>query len=243
MNFEIIRLESVDSTNDFAKSKIEEFSVKKNFVIVAKEQTNGRGQRGNLWFSEKGKNITCSIAIFFDSFLIENQFYISKVVSISIINALSFFKSGFEIKWPNDIYFEKKKIAGILIENSISGKNLNYSIIGIGLNVNQEIFENDLEKATSLKNIISKNIDPNFLFELILKEISILINLLEKKMFEEIDLYYFQFLMNYKILAKYSDNSGVFKGKIIGIENSGHLIIEKQTSEIKKYDFKEIVFL
>jgi biotin-(acetyl-CoA carboxylase) ligase len=62
-------------------------------------------------------------------------------------------------------------------------------------------------------------------------------------MFEEIDLYYFQFLMNYKILAKYSDNSGVFKGKIIGIENSGHLIIEKQTGEIKKYDFKEIVFL
>ena len=156
----IIKLNAIDSTNSYIKKN----AIKNNFesytVVVAEKQLNGRGQMGTIWESELGKNLTFSILINFNKFNITQQFYLSMAISLGVIAVLKqLFNSSFFIKWPNDILAEKDKVAGILIENSINGSFIKNSVIGIGLNVNQEVFSDAIENVTSLKNISKKNLD------------------------------------------------------------------------------------
>lgn len=151
--FNIDWIDSVDSTNNEVKRRMERLSDLS--VISATEQTSGRGQRGNIWLSEPGKNLTFSIAVkyggrLFDNANPVNQFVINGIVSLSVVELLETYGIDARIKLPNDIYVNGKKICGILIEHSVLGSSLIHSIIGVGLNVNQMNFDESLANPTSI---------------------------------------------------------------------------------------------
>ena len=154
---DIIWLESVDSTNEECRRRISE--IDNLSVVAALSQTSGRGQRGNVWLSEAGKNLTFSIVLKFpatdikselEPMLAYDQFVLSEITSLSIVDLLAEHRIEAKIKWPNDIYVGDKKICGMLIENSLRGEWIQHSIIGIGLNVNQRNFDVSLPNPTSM---------------------------------------------------------------------------------------------
>lgn len=157
-NYDIIWLNSVDSTNDEAKRRISELD--NLAVLSAVSQTKGRGQRSNTWLSEPGKNLLMSIVLKYaphgestsDSLAVQayDQQVISQITSLALVDLLAAHEIEAKIKWPNDIYVGNKKICGILIENTVLGKWMTSSIIGIGLNVNQRSFDAKLPNPTSM---------------------------------------------------------------------------------------------
>ncbi|TCS90091.1 BirA family biotin operon repressor/biotin-[acetyl-CoA-carboxylase] ligase [Anseongella ginsenosidimutans] len=147
----LLTLTKVDSTNNYAKLLLANSGpLPDGTVILAEGQEQGRGQAGNSWLSEPGKNLTFSIVLGCSFLLPADQFYLSMAVSLGILDTLKpVLGNDCHIKWPNDIYAGKKKLGGILIENLLAGAALKTSVIGIGLNVNQERFPG-LPRATSL---------------------------------------------------------------------------------------------
>lgn len=146
---DIIWLERVDSTNDEARRHISE--IDNLSVVSALEQTKGRGQRGNRWSSQPGENLTFSLVVKDFRIKANEQSAISQTTALSLVDLLSRHEIKARIKWPNDIYAGDEKICGILIENSLKGSEIDWSIIGIGLNVNQTAFPEDLPNPTSMK--------------------------------------------------------------------------------------------
>lgn len=146
---DIIWLERVDSTNDEARRHILE--IDNLSVVSALEQTKGRGQRGNRWSSQPGENLTFSLVVKDFRIKANEQSAISQATALSLVDLLSRHEIKARIKWPNDIYAGDEKICGILIENSLKGSEIDWSIIGIGLNVNQTAFPEDLPNPTSMK--------------------------------------------------------------------------------------------
>ena len=149
----IVWLESIDSTNDEVKRNID---ILDNLsVIAAYEQTAGRGQRGNIWLTDPAMNLTFSIALKYGQMPAGlkalDQFKISEITALSVVELLSGYGIEAKIKWPNDIYVNDRKICGILIEHSVQGEFLSHSIVGIGLNVNQTAFDPSLPNPTSMR--------------------------------------------------------------------------------------------
>lgn len=241
--FNILKYETVSSTNNEAKKLLKSEDIPEFTVIVVDEQTKGRGQRKNSWHSEAGKNLIISIITKPTFLKITSQFYLSKAISLGIIDYLNSKKEGFKIKWPNDIYYNDKKICGILIENSIAGSTIKNSIIGIGLNINQQKFPDYLPNATSLANITNNEYNLEEELNLLLASIYNKYELLKKNNFTEIDNLYYKYLYRINELANYKDAFGIFKGKIIGILPEGKLIIENSENKIRTYDFKEVEFI
>ena len=131
---------------------IKNTEVAEGTVVLAKEQTSGRGQVNNTWESSYGDNLLMSIVLYPEFLHAGNQFLLSKFVSLAIVDFLSYYLENVTIKWPNDIYVGNKKIAGVLIENSLRGAFISSSVVGIGLNVNQTEFSSSIPNPTSLKN-------------------------------------------------------------------------------------------
>lgn len=159
--YNIIWLDTVDSTNSEAKRRIGDLSHMS--IIAAREQTAGRGQRGNTWLSAADMNLTFSIIVKYDEGFVDitpnKQFAINDIVSKTIIEFLRRHSIDARIKLPNDIYVADRKICGILIEHSVLGSSLVHSIIGIGLNVNQTIFDESLPNPTSMVLEKGKGLD------------------------------------------------------------------------------------
>ena len=146
---DIIWLDNAESSNDEARkaiAKLDNLS-----VVSALEQTKGRGQRGNRWSSQPGENLTFSLVVKDFRIKANEQSAISQATALSLVDLLSRHEIKARIKWPNDIYAGDEKICGILIENSLKGSEIDWSIIGIGLNVNQTAFPEDLPNPTSMK--------------------------------------------------------------------------------------------
>ena len=125
-------------------------------VIHTNNQSAGRGQRGNSWEAEPGKNLTFSQLIKDAAVIPAEQFYISEAVSLAIVEYLNRYTGGISIKWPNDIYYNDKKICGILIEHTLQGNAIKNTVIGVGLNINQTEFRSDAPNPVSLAQIIGK---------------------------------------------------------------------------------------
>jgi len=208
-------------------------------VIMAEEQTRGRGQRDNNWISNSGENLLLSICIEPHDFSVDKQFDITCFASLSIIYYLK--KNGIQatIKWPNDIMVNGKKIAGILIENQLKGRNIKFSNVGIGLNINQLIFSN--LKATSISNELSKKININTHLNLLLNEINYVFNTLfyfQKKLRNE----YLNNLYQFNKPCKYKTDKKIITGTIKGVTSWGKLIMENE-NQIIEFDNKEIKFI
>ena len=148
----ITHFKTLDSTNQYLQNLLNEGIDIVDNIVVTDYQTSGKGQGKNMWQSEYGKNLLFSIALDMSFLKAESQFLLTQIVSVTMINVLKKYlpEDSLFIKWPNDIYFNNKKIAGILIKNEIRGMMMGTSIIGIGLNVNQTSFPADLPNPTSM---------------------------------------------------------------------------------------------
>ena len=157
----ITHFNNIDSTNSYLQNLLEKGEDVVDNVVVTDFQTSGKGQGKNVWQSEDGKNLLFSIALDMSFLKAEDQFLLTQIVSVAMINVLKKYlpEENLFIKWPNDIYFNNKKIAGILIKNEIKGIMLGTSIIGIGLNVNQTSFDESLPNPISMKMITGKDYD------------------------------------------------------------------------------------
>jgi BirA family biotin operon repressor/biotin-[acetyl-CoA-carboxylase] ligase len=238
----IIELQEVDSTNRYASELLVSANPHDGTVVRADYQRDGRGQQNTGWFSDAGKNLTFSI-IFFPWFLkIEEQFYLSKVVSLGIMDYLKHLGGGFSIKWPNDILHEKEKLAGILIECGIEGDKIKHAIVGIGLNANQLEFDKSIPNPISLKKILDKEIDLDNLLKSILEAINKRYNGLEAGDFEGISADYLSHLKGYRQTMKFRKKGLPFTAKITGVSPTGEIIL-KENNHQQLYGFKEVEFL
>ena len=213
-------------------------------VVVAEHQTKGRGQIGTIWESDSGKNLTFSVLIRFFDFEIHQQFYLSMAVALGVLRTVNtIVNTPTFVKWPNDILADKDKLVGILIENMLSGKNIKHAVIGIGLNVNQEIFSENIENVTSLKKLTNLNFDKDKLLYDIIASIKYYINFIERKDFRVLKSLYLAELYKFQIPSMFEDNSStVFLGKITGITEEGQLVIELENEKTRKFNLKEIKF-
>ncbi len=240
--YQIIRLETVDSTNNFAYKFVKKNKGKNicGTVIYSGHQKQGRGIARNLWESEKDKNILTSIILCPHFLLPIEQFLISKSVSIGIIKYFRSKSIEAKIKWPNDIIINNRKIAGILIENSILGSNISTSIIGIGLNINQQKFLFSNKKPISLTNITNENYSLITELKILLENIFVEYNKLSISNFKEIDNEYFNNLYKKDEFVKYRANNSIFYAKIHSIDKIGRLVLITKQNKILKFNFKEI---
>lgn len=241
----IIKLNATDSTNSYLR-KLSAVKVVDDYTtVIAKKQTQGRGQMGTTWSSQTSKNITFSVFKDVSDFNLAHPFYISIVTSLALLKTLQFFSiSRLSVKWPNDILSEDKKICGILIENVIKQNKTNASIIGIGLNVNQTEFKN-LPKASSLKIITGKVFDLDEIVHNILKNLEYYFFLLKKGNYDVLKEDYETYLFRKNKPSTFKDKEGtVFSGFIKGIcESSGNLQVLLEDDIVKAFDLKTITLL
>jgi len=239
----IIYREKLSSTNAVAASLIATEKIPEGTVLHAGYQSDGRGQRGNNWESEAGMNL-CMSVILYPGFLgPENQFLISKIISLALCDFLNKYTDHISIKWPNDIYIKDDKIAGILIEHSLFGNSIQSTIAGLGINLNQTVFRSNAPNPISIKNITGKETDQ----ALALKEICTLLNdwyikLVEGKL-SLIDETYNNFLYRMGQWEKFRQGDREFKAFIRGTNQSGHLILEEKGDIISSFAFNEIDFI
>ena len=240
--FPIIYLNEVLSTNVELKrlSSIEDLD--EGLTISAYSQTAGKGQSGSPWESEPGKNLTFSTILYPDFLPVKKSFLLSQVISLSIKDVLDGIIPDVTIKWPNDIYFRDKKISGILIENEIEGSVLKSSVIGVGLNVNQEHFISEAPNPVSLKQITGKDTDLDELLKKILIYLDIRYSQLKNKREESIISDYTLSLYRKNGYHTYVDADGSFEGIIENVAEDGLLTLRKKNGELKSYYFKEVSF-
>ena len=230
----------VTSTNDSASSTAR----KHGDIIWAEQQTKGRGQRGNSWESAPGKNLTFSVVIQPQKLSAENQFYISKTVSIAVVEALSELGIPAEIKWPNDIYIGDRKVAGILIENDLQGSHIVKSVLGIGLNVNQSGFNPELPNPISLYLAAGKEFDRIIVLEKIMKHLFFWIPEMNVENFSVLDEKYDRYLYRKEGIHLFQEPGGRhFEASIKKILASGELVLQLADGTVKSYFFKEIEFI
>lgn len=239
----LIHISETNSTNNYLQSLCSKQKVEELTVVVADFQTSGRGQRGNSWESDSGKNLLFSIVIFPEFLEARRQFLISQIISLAIKEELDTYTTDISIKWPNDIYWKEKKICGILIENDLMGRNISQSIAGIGININQETFHSFAPNPVSLRQITGKEFD---LFE-ILKNIVLRIqsyySLLKKGNTESIVCQYEMSLFRKEGMHRFKDANGKFLARIICVEPEGRLILEDEKLNKRGYMFKEVEYL
>ncbi|WP_452601907.1 biotin--[acetyl-CoA-carboxylase] ligase [Pontimicrobium sp. MEBiC06410] len=240
----IIKLDAIDSTNTFLKGISSEGTIEDYTVVVTKKQTNGRGQMGTVWNSEAFKNLTFSVYKTHINIKLEQQFYISIVTALSLVKTLKTLGvNKIQIKWPNDILSENKKICGVLIENVIKQTALSSSIIGVGLNVNQTNFEK-LPKASSVKLITGKLYDLDEILHQFLKHLKAYFSVLEQQDFKFLKEEYETLLFRKNKPSTFKDAEGcLFSGFIKGVTQTGNLIIELEDEIIKEYALKEVTLL
>jgi BirA family biotin operon repressor/biotin-[acetyl-CoA-carboxylase] ligase len=211
-------------------------------VVAAYFQEQGRGQRGNTWESDVSKNLTFSLLLRPVFMKVEEQFAISKVIALSICDWLKMNDVDARIKWPNDIYVGDKKIAGILIENSFSSSQLDVSVVGIGLNLNQTIFSSDIPNPTSMKLLTGNEYRPEIVVSELMVSLQMRYLQLKFGLGDKIKEDYLNALYRFKILSNYSTVDEKFVAKIIGVKPTGELILETELGEQISFGFKEIAF-
>ena len=230
MDFKIVHIDETDSTNRWL-SMHEEAE-----VVLADYQTAGRGCGSNTWESERGKNLTFSIRLRPKDIPARRQFHISMAISLAVCEALGQHIGDLSIKWPNDIYWRNGKIGGILIENALKGSIIKESIIGIGLNVNQQTFRSDAPNPVSLWQICGQDTDR-------MQLLSDILSCLEHYLNADIRQQYQAMLYRRHGFHPYTDKEGVFMAEIEDVEDDGHLVLRDDQGQQRRYAFKEVQFI
>ena len=234
-------VKSTPSTNDLLKELARKADYPEGFCVFTDFQTAGKGQQGNKWEAEQRKNLLFSLIIYPSHVSIDGQFIISQLISLALKKTLDLYVDNVKIKWPNDIYWKDKKLGGILIENSLQGNAIKYSVIGVGLNINQITFPQEIPNPVSLKQItektyrrktVLKNIRENF------------IKLYQETTSEAIKAEYAESLYHNDGFYDYTlPNGESFSAKIRCVKDDGQLLLETSAGEVKGFYFKEVQFV
>ncbi len=237
----LIELDSVDSTNNYLSKLANRTIVENGTVILAHYQTEGKGQRGNSWESEKGSNLTFSIYLDSSFLKLSQNFLLSMMVCNSVHELIAKYTNKAFIKWPNDVLIYNKKTCGILIENSIQKAHLSQSIIGIGLNLTQKQFDIN-SKATSLQSHVNRSLENNKVLNKLLAILDKNYKTLSQGNQLAIKNYYYQHLLGYKTELNYewTSTNECFVGEILELEDTGLLKMRVNKEEIKMIEMKEI---
>lgn len=242
-NPEIIHLQEVVSTNLSLRQRLDGRSLPEGSVLWADVQTAGRGQLGNSWESEAGKNLTFSTVLYPDGLPANRQFLIAQITALSVKETLELYTDEITIKWPNDIYWRDRKICGMLIENDLVGNTLYSSIQGIGINLNQEAFHSDAPNPVSLRQITGQTCSRReILHQFLSRFYAYYLQLLQEKE-EEIRTLYQAALYRRDGFHRYADAIGPFDAAIESIETTGHLLLRLRDDSLRRYAFKEVVFV
>ena len=242
----LIKLSAVDSTNNYLKKLTSNSEpLPEGTVIMAEHQFAGRGQLDNVWHAAPGKNLTFSLLLRPSFVPVQKQFVLNMLVSVALNHVLlRYLPEGLSVKWPNDIYFGDKKIGGVLIENSLLGNVIKHSIIGIGLNINQSVFADELkERSISIFQILQQDVNLMVLLNEICTQIEQLYVKLKSGEGTTLRDLYVNKLYRLNKSAKYSANGEVFEGKIEGISPEGLLRIKPLNGKVVEFNFKEVAFI
>ena len=235
-------LDSVGSTNNYAMGIVHAGLAKHGMAWFAHDQTEGRGQQGKIWESTAGQNIALSIVLQPAKLFFQKQFFFNAAIA----NACSdFFKASagedIFIKWPNDIYWRDRKAGGILIENKLLGKNWKWAIVGIGFNINQTLFSDQLTNAVSLKQISGRSHDPLALAKKLHQQVLETINAVTEAGLPGILLSYNEQLFLKDKMARLKKGNIVFETCIKGVNEYGQLITEDAVE--RRFNFGEVVWI
>lgn len=223
-------ISSTHSTNTLLKELIAKGTPPE--CIYAGYQTAGRGQTGNSWESEADKNLLCSILLPPN----KNLYFLNIAVSVAILRIID---EPLTIKWPNDIYWQDKKLAGILLENAIVGAEIKYSIAGIGLNVNQTVFVSDAPNPVSLKQITGKTYDIDQLMKDLFEAVKAVLNEPEERIWSK----YKDHLYRREGFWPYEDQNGRFEAQIKDVLPTGEIILQDENNKERTYHFKQIRYI
>lgn len=237
------RLPETASTNTYLQALDADRHLPEGYIVYTDTQRAGRGQRGNSWESQPGKNLTFSLLLKPEHIPANQQFLLSQAVSLAMTDVLNRYAPGFSIKWPNDIYWEDRKIAGILIENVLSGSTFARSIVGIGLNLNQEKFISDAPNPVSLMQITNHS----YRMEEMLDQYTEAFRIRYRQTFADspqpLRDEYLATLYRNDGRYPYCSEGQTFYASIAGVEPDGHLVLLTDTGEERRFAFKEVSFL
>lgn len=241
------RSDSIGSTNTYLRELKGGDPAYDYEVAVADFQTAGRGQKGNTWESEQGKNLLFSILAHPRNIKVRDQFYLSEAIALAVSDAVIAvigpeFAGGVSVKWSNDVYWKDFKMAGILIENTLQGDRILDTVAGVGLDVNQEVFLSDAPNPISLKNITGRVFDRDALLSDIVDRF---IGYMERAEQDraDVDRMYRERLYRREGYHPFRDAAGEFEACIEGIRPDGCLMLLTRGGEHRVYEFKQVQFI
>ncbi len=237
----IIQLDFIDSTNNYAMQLIDGNKAQPGMTIVAKAQTNGKGQRGKSWIDAPGESLLMSVIVSPKHQLTE-QFLFNASITAAIANVLQKLHKGWQIniKWPNDIIVNDKKAGGVLIENVLRGNSWTHSVVGLGLNINQESFPAELPFATSLKIASGQSFDINEVMLLIRDQI--LENIAHPMADKELVDSYNRLLFKRGRQQVFMDATGKWQATVLNALPNGTLEVQLDSGDIVHYHHGQILW-
>lgn len=242
IDWHVIALESTLSTNSYLDALDTAGPRREGTVVVAREQLAGRGQRGNSWEAAPGENLTYSYLLRPHMIAPHEQFVLSQAVSLAVTDVLSRYAGGFTVKWPNDIYHNDNKIAGILIEHNLAGGAIVRTIVGIGLNVNQQSFVSDAPNPVSLCHVTGRYHPLDALLHELLDATACRYDMCRNRR-DVLHADYMDNLYRRDGVYPYRDSNGVFRARIEAVLPGGTLVLVDTAGKRREYAFKEVSFI
>lgn len=217
------------------------------YCVLAKYQTAGRGQRGSSWVVTPERSLTFSFLLRSGALKASEQYAVSELAAYGLMKTLAQYlpedlRGQLSVKWPNDIYFGDRKLAGILIEHSITSGIIDYSIIGIGVNVNEKEFSQDLPNPISLRQITGTYYDLSEVHQRLMEQFSTMLEEFLLGEYHKVHTRYMESLYRRTGLHRYHDAQGAFSAEIKDVLPSGHLVLQTEDGQERTYAFKEVTF-
>jgi BirA family transcriptional regulator, biotin operon repressor / biotin---[acetyl-CoA-carboxylase] ligase len=238
-----IFLPQTESTNSYAISLLKNVNPMEGTVVHAAHQTEGRGQRGTSWNSDPHSNLAASVILKPTFLEIKNHFYLYKIAALACFDTMAQIleKRQFDIriKWPNDILVNNRKICGILVENGISGRHLSYSVVGVGMNLNQQEF-GDLDKAVSYRMLTGEEIAGQYVLCMLCKNLERWYMALKQNRLTHIADRYRSCLFALDKKREFEINDQRRQLTVKGVSDNGLLHLESENGEMLEADVKEI---
>lgn len=244
MKFTRIHIDETDSTNRWLQTHEPPFGREDNVAVWADFQTAGRGCGNNTWESQRGKNLLFSLLCHPVFVKADRQFVVSEAIALAIRRVVCrYVEPGrVRIKWPNDLYVDDRKLAGILIENQLHGQLLASCIIGVGLNVNQQVFLSDAPNPVSLWQLLGRETDRETLLDEIVQTFGEELTRCDTEA-QEVHFDYVSCLYRNEGFHRYRDANGEFEAELETIETDGRLILRDRSGRLRRYAFKEVQYV
>lgn len=242
----IIFLPEIDSTNSYATNLLKNVKLPEGTVLHTANQTHGKGQRGRSWIAQSTSNLTASVILKPLFLNLKNQFFLYQITALACYDTmaelLDISQIDIKIKWPNDILINRRKIAGILIENNVLNSQFNWCVVGVGINVNQLIFDNEF-KATSLKLISGNDFNVDLVLKLVCKHLEKYYLALRSDKLKWIKESYMTHLFGLNNWLDFEILGTIRTFMVKGISDDGLLLLKNEKGELIKVDVKEVNWL